>query len=155
MIEIEPEREHQRDMVLKELNTWLRTPYHHMGRIKGQGVDCAQLIWVVYYNCGLTPFMPLDYYPPDFMMHKDIERYMNIVLNRAREIKESEAKPADVVLYRIGRVFAHGGLITELGWPHIIHSYVNVGVTEAIGNQGNHAREKGGKERLRRFFTRW
>ena len=32
-------------------------------------------------------------------------------------------KPGDVVLYKIGRCFAHGALIVEPGWPEIIHAH--------------------------------
>ena len=34
----------QRQRVVAEAETWLRTPYHHMGRIKGGGIDCPTLL---------------------------------------------------------------------------------------------------------------
>lgn len=31
-----------------EAITWLGTPYHHQGRVKGVGVDCGTLLCEVY-----------------------------------------------------------------------------------------------------------
>lgn len=36
-----------------EAMTWLGTPYHHQGRVKGVGVDCATLLCEVYKEVGL------------------------------------------------------------------------------------------------------
>ena len=33
---------------VQEALTWLGTPYHHQGRVKGVGVDCGTLICEVY-----------------------------------------------------------------------------------------------------------
>ena len=30
--------------VVREAKTWLGTPFHHQGRLKGVGVDCAGVI---------------------------------------------------------------------------------------------------------------
>ncbi len=30
--------------VVRTARTWLGTPYHHQGRLKGVGVDCAGLL---------------------------------------------------------------------------------------------------------------
>lgn len=38
---------------VKEALTWLGTPYHHQGRVKGVGVDCGTLICEVYEKVGL------------------------------------------------------------------------------------------------------
>ncbi len=37
---------------VQEALTWLGTPYHHQGRIKGVGVDCGTLICEVYEKVG-------------------------------------------------------------------------------------------------------
>jgi cell wall-associated NlpC family hydrolase len=33
-----------RASVLEEARGWLRTPYHHMGRVRGGGTDCLMLL---------------------------------------------------------------------------------------------------------------
>jgi cell wall-associated NlpC family hydrolase len=146
----ESQQMRERIAVVAEARSWLGTPYHHMGRLKGPqgGVDCAQLIWAVFFNCGLTPFLPLEPYPPDFMLHRGIERYMNIVIDRAQEV--ADPKPADVVLYKIGRVFAHGGIVVDPGWPAIIHAnHAARAVVPGRGDEGRLARVD------KKFFSRW
>jgi cell wall-associated NlpC family hydrolase len=142
----------ERAAVVAAATSFVGTPYRHMGRAKGSGggVDCAQLVWCVFHECGLTPDMPLEPYPPDFMLHQGVERYMKIVLDRAHEIPETRTKPGDVVLYRVGRLFAHGGIIVDPGWPHIVHAWADARMVIA---------DKGDKHRLarrpRKFFSRW
>lgn len=142
----------QRGAVVAAARRWIGTPYRHMGRVKGPsgGVDCAQLVWCVFHECGLTPDLPLAPYPPDFMLHQGAERYMTIVLDRAREIAEAQARPGDVVLYRVGRLFAHGAIVDEPGWPAIIHAWAAARVVIAdSGTQHRLAR------RPRKFFSLW
>lgn len=142
----------ERDAVIAEALTWLKTPYHHMGRIKGEhgGVDCAQIVALTYHSAlpHRITAVPLEYYPPDWMFHRDLERYLTIVTQHAREIETP--KPGDVVLWKIGRVFAHGAIVLPPGWPHIIHSDMNAKRVETgDGRQGRLA------GRDKKFFTLW
>jgi len=41
--------------VIRCAHAWLRTPYHHMGRVKGAGVDYAMLLAEVYSEAGRVP----------------------------------------------------------------------------------------------------
>jgi cell wall-associated NlpC family hydrolase len=142
----------ERAAVVATARNFIGTPYRHMGRAKGPngGVDCAQLVWLVFYECGLTPFMPLEPYPPDFMLHHGIERYMTIVLDRAHEIPETQAKGGDVVLYRIGRLFAHGGIVVDPGWPQIVHAWAPARLVTADSGVAHKL-----ARRPRKFFSRW
>lgn len=45
----------QRAVVTAEAATWLRTPYHHMGRVKGGGTDCRMLLAGLYEAAGVIP----------------------------------------------------------------------------------------------------
>jgi cell wall-associated NlpC family hydrolase len=113
----------ERAAVLTEARSWLGTPYRHMGRAKGKGggVDCAQLVYLVYHARGLVEDIPLESYPRDFMLHRGAERYLDAVTTHAHET--TEPAPGDVVLFRIGRLYAHGAIIDEPGWPRIIHAW--------------------------------
>lgn len=142
----------ERDMVVKETVSCLHTPYKHMGQAKGRGggLDCGTLLICVYSNVGFIEFFTPEPYSPDFMMHNTQERYLKIVLDRAREIDETEAGPGDVVLYKVGHLYAHGGIIVEGGWDNIIHAYNDMGiVARGHGKQGKWGR------RPRRFFSYW
>ena len=66
----------QRQRVVAEAETWLRTPYHHMGRIKGGGTDCLMLLAEVYEAAGVIPHIDVPFYPPDWNLHRDAERYL-------------------------------------------------------------------------------
>ena len=128
-----------RGAVVEEAETWLKTPYHHMGRIKSVGVDCLTLLAEVYEACGIIPHIELEFYPPDWNLHRDAERYLAGVMRHAVELEgrwaatecsrtweDPTPQPGDVAVFKFGRCFAHGAIITE--WPSLIHSWVGVGV---------------------------
>lgn len=135
--------------VVAEARTWLRTPYHHQGRVKGAGVDCAMLLCDVYYRCGLIPFIDPRPYPPDWYLHRSEERYLGWVEKFAQPL-ESVPLPGDLVVWRFGRCFAHGAIVQE--WPLVIHAYAperqctvsDVTVNPRLSNAGR-----------RRYYTLW
>lgn len=113
-----------RRAVVAEALTWLRTPYHHAARIKGVGVDCAQFLIAVYAATGLIDDFTPDRYPPDWHLHRTAERFLSLVLDRARPT--DDPGPGDVVLMRFGRAFSHGGVV--VGDGHIVHAFLGRGV---------------------------
>ena len=144
----------QRARVVAEAHTWVGTPYRDMGEVKGPhgGTDCAKLLKLVYHNAGLIPPIEVGAYSPQWFLHQDAELYMGRVKEHAREIAETEAKPGDVVLYKIGRCFAHGAIIIDPGWPAIIHAHVGSRmVVRGRGLDGHLGKPK----RERKFFTLW
>ena len=108
------------DAVARE---WIGTPFHDHGEVKGAGVDCATFLKCVAQEAGVVEPFTLDHYSPQFFLHGNEERYIGWVTKFAREITEVEAKTGDIVLYKIGHVFAHGALIIDPGWPNIIHAH--------------------------------
>ena len=137
-----------RHIVVTEARSWIGTRYVHRGRMKGPqgGVDCAQLVYLTFFNCNLSPEMPLTAYTPDFFCHRGVEQYMDTVLAHCRVVENP--KSGDIALFKIGRIFAHGGIVTE--WPTIIHAdRVAKIVLEENINSGRLA----GKPV--KFFTRW
>lgn len=131
-----------RGAVLDIAESWLRTPYHHRAMIKGAGVDCAMFLLAVYNEAGVVPEMTIENYPPDFMLHRDEERFLSYVSQHTHEV--FDPLPGDAVVFKVGRSFAHGGIV--VAWPKIIHSAVGIGVTFDEANLG-----KLGK-RERRFW---
>lgn len=139
----------QRQAVIDEAMTWLRTPHHNMARIKGAGVDCGQFPIAVYSTIGLMPDIKPERYAHDFHLHKNQEWYLSIAQAYGREFA-GPPKKGDFVLYKIGRVFSHGAIVIE--WPRVIHAALGIGVVLDNGEQGflasKHVREK-------KFFTLW
>lgn len=108
-----------RAAVVTEAESWLGTPYHHRARVKGAGVDCAQILIGVYGNVGLVDPFDTDDYPMDWMLHRDEERYLGWVERYAGRV--DAPLPGDIAVWRFGRCFSHGAIVT--GWPNIIHAY--------------------------------
>lgn len=108
-----------RAAIVAEARSWLGTPYHHCARLKGVGVDCAQLPAAVYYAVGLIPDLQPEY-SPQWMMHRDEERYLSWVRPHAREISRKELSPGDLVMWKFGRTYSHSAIIIEC--PTIIHA---------------------------------
>jgi len=123
-----------RAAVVAEARSWIGTPYHHAADVKGHGVDCAMLLVRVYCDLGLVePFDPRPY-TRDWFLHRNEERYLKCLLKLSREIREP--KDGDVVLFRIGRCFAHAGVVSRAEPLTIIHAFAATGcVVEDIIEQ--------------------
>jgi len=149
---MENSEQDERQLVVAEVKTWIGTAFRHQGRVKGKrgGVDCGQIIACTYENAGLTSKIDPGFYQFQHHMHSDREDYVAHLLQYTREITAAEAKPADIVLYKCGRTFSHGGILIE-NWPGlIVHSRTGVGVEYSHG--ATNAFLKG---REKRFFSFW
>src|SRR5580692_7984880 len=109
--------------VVAEARSWRKTPYAMAQCVKGAGIDCALLIWKCYSDLGLIDSPDPRPYSSDWMLHKSEEKFLNIVMAHAREITASEAEPGDVVLFKLGRCYAHGGIITVQKPLTIVHAF--------------------------------
>jgi cell wall-associated NlpC family hydrolase len=117
--------EAERAAVVAEARTWLKTPWVHMADVKGAGVDCAMLLARVYINVGLVrPFDPRPY-PADWYLHRSEERFLGVLLERSHPVEKPEA--GDVAMFRVGRCFSHGSIVTRAEPLTIIHSFQPVG----------------------------
>ena len=122
----------KRVAVTREAETWLGTPYHHMGRVKGAGTDCLMMLAEVYEAAGVIPHIEVPFYPPDWHLHRDGERYLEGVMQYAHEIV-GPPQPGGVALFKFGRCFAHGAIVIE--WPRLIHACYSGGVLYADAEQ--------------------
>lgn len=123
----------KRQAIVSAAMGWLRTPYHHHARVKGAGVDCAQILIAVFAEAGLIDEFDTGDYPPDWMQHRSEERYLSFVIDRAERV--DAPLPGDVALYMVGRCFSHGAIVVE--WPSIVHASNRDGmVCLADGTQG-------------------
>ena len=144
----------ERDAIDRIAREWCGTPYHDHGEVKGRsgGVDCAKLLKCVFVEAGQVPPFDIKHYSPQFFLHQPEEKYLEYVSDRAREIDVSLVKHGDVVLYKVGKCFAHGAIVIKPGWPHIVHAhYVARKVLEAFGTSVH----LGTPILDMKFFTRW
>jgi NlpC/P60 family putative phage cell wall peptidase len=113
-----------RARVVEIARGWLATPYHHAGRVKGVGVDCAQLLIEVFADAGLIERFDPGPYPMDWACHRDDERFLGFVQRFARET--DRPLPGDVLVFRYFRCFSHGAIVVDD--ELMIHAYIGRGV---------------------------
>ena len=122
--------------VIKEALTWMGTPYHHHGRVKGAGVDCATFLLEVFESVNLIPHIDPGTYAPDWHLHRSEEKYLGWLEMYGTEIEAPET--GGVVVWKIGRCFSHGAIVIDSNT--IIHSHMGQGVVlENINKFGNRA----------------
>jgi len=138
----------QREDVVTEALSWVRTPYAHHARVKGAGVDCGMILCEVYERAGILPHVDPGEYVQDWFLHQDEPVYLNIVEQFAARI-EGPAQPGDIAMYQFGRNPAHGAIVIE--WPLIVHAYANAGMVIQDDAEAN----KDLKERFVGIWSPW
>lgn len=116
----------QRAAIVAEANAWLGTPYHHHGRIKGVGVDCAQILLAVYVDAlALAPALDVGQYSTQWHLHRGEEVYLDWLAQAgARQVEQPQ--PGDIAMFRFGRTFSHSAICVGEGlW---LHAYSEAGV---------------------------
>lgn len=139
----------QRTAVIAAARSWISTPFHDLARVKGIGVDCAQLLAAVFEEAGIISHVEPDHYSPQHFLHHPEERLTEDISRYAHEIDEASVGPGDVVIYKIAKCFAHAAIIVD--WPReVIHAHKQTGMVIAM--PAFHADMKGRKTR---FFSFW
>lgn len=121
-----------RNRVVTEARTWLGTPFHLMGRVKGPrgGVDCFTLLACVFHALGLTPAWEAEFYRGDFWCHDKQNSYLRTILKYVKQVPLGmfDTRPGNIVLARrrVGPDMQkpedwHGGIITS--WPMVVHAF--------------------------------
>ena len=135
----------KRDRLIAEALTWIGTPYHDHGAVKGAGADCALMPLAVYRAVLSLPAIDPPKYVMQWHLHRGEELYLNYVLALGgKEVRKPER--ADFVLWQVGRVFSHGAIVLE--WPRVIHAVNPFGVVISDASTDGRLMRK-----ERRFFT--
>jgi len=137
-----------RDQVVEEARSWLKTPYHKNGRLKGVGVDCGTLLLCVYLAGGflsdedIATFNRLCPVNQDWFVHAHEEKYFKLVILHARHVltaisyRTMVAAPGSIVVtHHDGEAMRwnHGGIVVK--WPRLIHAVGGFGVREIDATQ--------------------
>jgi cell wall-associated NlpC family hydrolase len=117
-----------REAVLAEAMSWIRTPYHPGGQVKGAGCDCGTFIFCVYRACGLVPDEEVGIFSQDWFRNTSEEKYLFRLMRHAHKVAEAvsyptlNALPGNIVLTKAvnSRVYNHGGIVIK--WPRVIHA---------------------------------
>lgn len=122
-----------REAILAEARGWLGTPYHSGARVRGAGVDCAQLLVAVFVAAGAIPAIE-PRYVPDWHLHRSEEKFLGWLERFADRIDEADAKPGDVFVWQYGRCFSHAAIY--MGDRQLIHAVRKLGVVHGSLDEG-------------------
>lgn len=104
--------------------TWLGTPYHHHARVKGVGVDCAQLMLGIAEELGLiTTGLVVENYSTEWHLHNREEKMLNLIEEFGCKPKEVH-EVGDILAFQFGRVCSHLGIY--VGEQQFIHARLDV-----------------------------
>lgn len=139
-----------RAAIVAEAKSWIGTPYHPNGKVKGAGVNCAQFAFCVGRNAGVLGAETPEprWYTPQLAANSKEERLIAYIkAYGATEIPEGQVAPGDVVAYKSG--LSHGHLAIVIDWPRIIHVLPGAGCQMGNVDEGRLAAFS------RRYFTLW
>lgn len=117
--------------IVNEARTWLGTPFHHQGRVKGAGVDCVGVPGESARAKGCAVMYPTAYsrLPDGITLEAELDRQMHIVWQRGMGDPLDALQPADVLLFRMPKLPRHVGLYAGVvgGEPRFIHATSDAG----------------------------
>ncbi len=117
-----------RTAIVAEARSWVGTPYHHHARIKGVGVDCAQILLAVYCDAlQLVPSLDVGEYSVQWHLHRSEELYL-AWLTLAGAGRVDVPQPGDIAIYQFGRTYSHSAIHTGAG--QVVHAYA--GTTQLV-----------------------
>ena len=107
---------------------WLGTPHVNNARVKGRGVDCAQLLVGALEDSGNMPENTVHVapYSNEWHLHRSEEKLLKQVQARCREVSLATIQPGDFLLYQYGRCVSHAGVYCGDGV--VCHALVEQGV---------------------------
>lgn len=116
--------------IVGEARDWIGTPYCHRTSLKGEGCDCLGLVRGVWRALlGAEP-EGLPPYTPDWAERTGEDRLLCAARRHMAERAIGEARPGDVLLFRmaLGAPAKHCAIVS--GETRIIHAYWGRAVVE-------------------------
>ena len=157
------QQRHERERVVLEAFDWVGTPFVWQQHVKGPkgGADCGTFLIGVYRHANIFDVDASELrradgerIGPQWNQNQDDEIYLRFVLKHTQEIvlrhmrAIDQVLPGDLALVKMGRCWAHGGIVTA--WPQIIHNAGGQGVLPV--NAETHPMWIG---QPHRFFSPW
>lgn len=117
----------KRKEVIEHARSYVDTPFHAKGRVRGLGIDCVGLILCVAEDLNLKDIIGAPLLRTDYTQYSDqpVGRFVQDRCRERLQLKStSEMKPGDVVTMRIPIEPCHVGIISEHnGTLYLIHAY--------------------------------
>ena len=115
--------------IIDEITSWIGTPWRHLQCVKGQGVDCVQLIIGVAKNLGwLLPDYNSGKYPRDYSLHNSESLLIEEIKKLCVEIKKEDIGIGDILVFVNGKSAGHIGFYVGDGL--IVHAHIRQGVVK-------------------------
>lgn len=113
--------------IINAASGWINTPYHHHARVKGSGVDCAQLLVAVAMEVGMLDERRaalVPNYPPEWHLHNREEHLLEYM--ELMGCVETDAPQAgDIMCFKFGRTCSHVGVL--INQNQFIHACIASG----------------------------
>lgn len=111
-----------RAAIVAEARTWLDTPFHHQGRVKGVGVDCAGVPIGVAQACGLDWADVAGYgrVPRNGVFQATVQAAL-------QRIALADVQPGDLMTFAWRSEPQHIAVVSQLGPLRIIHAWQDAG----------------------------
>lgn len=120
-----------RTSILSEARTWIDTPYAHQASHKGAGCDCLGLVRGVWRNLYGEEPLSVPSYTPNWAEKNGQEILLNAVRICLISIPNTEAKPGDIILFRMRPNVPCKHIAILSGPTTMIHAYWGRAVTES------------------------
>lgn len=109
--------------LIVEARTLVGVPWFHAGRSWEHGVDCAGLILLPAWRCGVTSFVPSNYSPGE-----GSEVLLPALAEECVAVEEA-MQPGDIALFEVRRGRYHLAYLTGAGT--MLHCNSKAGVRES------------------------
>ena len=115
-----------RSDIITEALSWVDTPYHHQAKLKGVGVDCAQLILGVAQELHYTPKdVVVTGYSREWNIHNREEVMLGYLEQFGAFEVQRPLEGGDILCFKFGRACGHLGIY--LGDGTFVHSHLTAG----------------------------
>ncbi|MHB1098246.1 MAG: C40 family peptidase [Burkholderiales bacterium] len=109
-----------REAIVEAARSWIGTPFHHQGRRKGIGADCAGIVLGVAREMGYSHCDRVGYSrEPHGLFHLEVARQLVA-------LPLSGIEPGDLLTFAFDRYPQHIGIVTNLEPLCVVHAYAQV-----------------------------
>lgn len=112
----------ERRKIVETARSFVGTRYHHEGKIKGVGVDCATLIAMTFEEAGVRPLIDIKAYSQQWHLHSEDPLYEKAIEANGGKLVDTP-QIGDLALYYQGKQFAHGAIVSQIEPLTLIHAY--------------------------------
>ena len=112
--------------IVKQARTWLGTPFHHQGRLKGVGVDCTGLIVMVLKELGYKEVEKYDI--RNYPVKRSYPELKKVLKEKCIEIPFKDSVEGDLLLFVLTKDPQH--LAIKSGEDKMIHAVRKFGAVE-------------------------